>query len=185
MTELYLEIRRRFGINMVGRIKIATVACILISIINLLITFRDISVSDLFNSLLWVAAAVVLIIKEEKVFIILFITWWACIIKETVEFILCVKNMYSYFLLFTLLFSGILILKYYNSKRYGKLDRRVLKTGIGVFAIRELVICCQISVLFIDMLPFYRNPFQALVKLYLRVLVYIVWGGVTWLQKEI
>lgn len=145
---------------------------------------QDIAISSLFNSLLLITLAVTLVLKGRQLLTLVSILWSICIIKEIFEFIICIKNIYSYFLLFSLLISCILMLIYYKQQNGRRLGKWSLHMGIGIFAIRELVIAGQVTAIFIERLPYYTHPFLAAVKLYLGVFVYIVLGSITWLQKE-
>lgn len=116
---------------------------------------------------------------------LLCVVWLFCLLKEIYEFIICEKNVYSYFLLLSLLASVVLLMGYWFWKDREKTDRKLLYIGMGVFAIREVVVTVRLASLFVGMSPHYINPFLAAVKLYMGVLVYLVIGCVTWMLKDV
>lgn len=116
---------------------------------------------------------------------ILCVVWLFCLLKEIYEFIICEKNAYSCFLLLTLLASVALFVGYWFWKERDKTDRKLLYIGMGIFAVREVIVTVKLTLLFMEMLPYYTNPFLAAVKLYVGVLIGLTIGCVTWLQKDI
>lgn len=116
---------------------------------------------------------------------ILSIIWLFYMLKEIYEFIICEKNAYSCFLLLTLLANVALLMGYWFGKEREKTDRKLLNIGIGIFAVREVVVTVRLTSLFIEMFQHYTNPFLAAIKLYMGVLFCLVIGCVTWMQKDI
>lgn len=106
-------------------------------------------------------------------------------LKEIYEFIICEKTAYSCFLLVTLLASVAFLMGYWFGKDREKIDRRLLHIGIAIFAVREVIVVVRLTSLFMEMLPYYTNIFLAAVRLYIGVLICLVIGCVTWMQKDV
>lgn len=116
---------------------------------------------------------------------ILCIVWLFYLLKEIYEFIICEKNAYGCFLLLTLFASVILLMEYWFLKNREKTDRKLLNIGIALFTVRELVVIAGLTSSFMEMLPHYTNSFLAAIKHYVGVLICLILGCATWMQKDV
>lgn len=116
---------------------------------------------------------------------ILCIIWLFGLLKEIYEFIICEKNVYSCFLLITLFASVVLFMGYWFGKDREKTDRKLLHVGIAIFAVREVIVVVRLTSSFMELLPYYTNPFLAAVRRYIGVLICLIIGCVTWMQKDV
>lgn len=142
------------------------------------------SVDSVFQSACWLAGAYALRKEGKKLWYFIPFLWGLLMVKEIAEFVVCAKDLYSWILLITTVASGILIILYWRQKLAGRCNKTILGTGLLIYILQEVMVTMQVTYNLIEGFQGYENPCYVMVKTYLGVLVYIVLGIVTWLQKD-
>ena len=97
---------------------------------NLAFVLTNVSISNVLQSLLWLACAYILQNGGKRLCYLQQVIWSALILKEIAEFRISVKNTYSIVLLILTMISAGLLIFYWNQKIKGYSLKSLLYVGL-------------------------------------------------------